>query len=78
MMDTSTHSLSCLFAQLGLPNKPEDIEAFLVRHGPLPQAEILANAEIWTESQKTFLHEAFKHDSDWSDVVDELNLRLRD
>jgi len=78
MLDTSIHSLSGLFAQLGLPNSPAEIQSFIDRHKPLPQAEPLANAAIWNLSQATFLREAIAKDSDWAEVVDELNLLLRD
>lgn len=78
MLDTSAHSLSGLFAQLGLPNGPKEIEAFIQRHHPLPQAEPLAKAAFWTEAQAAFLRDAIANDSDWAEVVDELNLLLRD
>jgi len=78
MLDTSVHSLSGLFAQLGLPNSQSDIEQFIQRHYPLPQAEPLANAEFWNESQAAFLRDAIVNDADWAEVVDELNVLLRD
>lgn len=78
MLDTSIHSLSGLFAQLGLPNSKKDIEAFIQKHRPLPQAEPLSKASFWTESQAAFLRDAIINDSDWAEVVDELNLLLRD
>lgn len=78
MFDTSIHSLSDLFAQLGLPNSAQEIETFIQRHHPLPQAEPLANAAFWSESQAAFLREAITNNSDWAEVVDELNMLLRD
>jgi hypothetical protein len=78
MLDTSHHRLRDLFAQLGLPNSPSDIEAFVLRHRPLPQAEPLYKAKCWNESQSAFLRDAISNDSDWAEVVDELNLLLRD
>jgi hypothetical protein len=78
MLDTSVYSLSGLFAQLGLPNSESDIEQFIKRYYPLPQAEPLANAAFWTESQATFLREALANDAEWAEVVDELNILLRD
>lgn len=78
MLDTSTHSLSGLFAQLGLPNSREDIDAFIRQHHPLPQAEPLVKASFWTEAQAAFLSEAIISDADWAVVVDELNVLLRD
>lgn len=78
MLDTSTHSLSGLFAQLGLPNSAGDIESFIRHHSPLPQAEPLCKAKIWNEAQAAFLYEAIMNDSDWTAVVDKLNLLMRD
>ena len=67
-----------LFAKLGLPNSPADIDAFIERHRPLPQAEPLSKAGFWTEEQAAFLREARQPYSDWEEVVDELNCLLRD
>lgn len=78
MLDTSIYSLSGLFAQLGLPNSPGEIQQFITTHKPLPQAEPLANASFWTPSQASFLREALINDSDWAEIVDELNVLLRD
>lgn len=78
MLDTSNHRLADLFAQLGLPNSPKDIEAFVRRHRPLPQAELLSQASFWNPSQAAFLRDAIRQDSVWAEVVDELNLLLRD
>jgi Protein of unknown function (DUF2789) len=72
------YTLSDLFAKLGLPNSPDDIEAFIEKHRPLPQAEPLANAVFWTQEQAKFLREARQEYSDWAEVVDELNCLLRD
>lgn len=78
MLDTSVHSMACLFAQLGLPNESHEIQRFIDTHKPLPQAEPLANAGFWNLSQATFLREAIAKDSDWAEIVDELNVLLRD
>jgi hypothetical protein len=72
------YSLKDLFAKLGLPNSDSDIEAFIERYRPLPQAEPLANASFWTPEQAAFLREARQPYSDWEEVVDELNCLLRD
>ncbi|MES2673160.1 MAG: DUF2789 domain-containing protein [Pseudomonadota bacterium] len=72
------YTLKDLFAKLGLPNSPSDIDAFIKRHHPLPQAEPLANASFWTPEQAAFLREARQPYSDWEEVVDELNCLLRD
>lgn len=78
MLDTSVHSMSGLFAQLGLPNAPHEIQQFVDTHRPLPQAEPLASATCWTPSQADFLRDAIAKDSDWAEIVDELNVLLRD
>jgi hypothetical protein len=72
------YTLKELFAKLGLPNSPSDIDAFIKRHHPLPQAAPLANASFWTPEQAAFLREARQPYSDWEEVVDELNCLLRD
>jgi hypothetical protein len=72
------YTLKDLFAKLGLPNSPSDIDAFIERHRPLPQAEPLANAGFWTTEQAAFLRAARQPYSDWEEVVDELNCLLRD
>ena len=72
------YSLKDLFAKLGLPNSESDIEAFIQRYRPLPQAEPLAAATVWTAEQAAFLREARQPYSDWAEIVDELNCLLRD
>jgi hypothetical protein len=72
------YSLKDLFEKLGLPSSDAEIEAFIERHRPLPQAEPLADARCWTPEQAAFLREARQPYSDWAEVVDELNCLLRD
>lgn len=43
-MQPPIHSLPALFKQLGLPNEPRDIEAFVSSHGPLKAEIALADA----------------------------------
>jgi len=74
-MDTSKHTLSTLFAQLGLDNSPEQIQAFVRRH-QLSAGMELAEAPFWSQAQASFLREAWRADSDWSDTIDELNKLL--
>lgn len=78
MLDTSTHTLSGLFAQLGLPNSNSEIEKFIAQHRPIAQAEPLSKADFWNAAQAQFLRDAVLSDSDWAVVVDELNVALRD
>ncbi len=76
-MDTSKHDMPNLFLQLGLANKAEDIEAFIQNHKPLANHVSLDQAEFWTESQAVFLRESKSDDSDWCELVDELDISLR-
>ena len=43
-MDTSLHDLPALFAQLGLPNAPHEINDFIARHRPLAEAQAFCDA----------------------------------
>jgi hypothetical protein len=76
-MDTSQHSMHNLFEQLGLPSSEQDVEQFIRIHRLFSQDIQLDQATFWTPVQAAFLREAIEDDSDWSEVVDELNTRLR-
>jgi hypothetical protein len=76
-MESQIHTLANLFAQLGLPNEPAAIDAFISTHAPLPDAVPLAEAAFWTPTQAAFLRAEIAEDADWSAVVDSLNLQLR-
>jgi hypothetical protein len=75
-MDTSTHTFSALFEQLGLPSDKDSIEQFIRTHQLFSQEVPLHEASFWTESQAAFLQDAISSDSDWAEVVDELNNSL--
>lgn len=77
-MHTPAYSMNTLFAQLGLDSSDEAIEAFLQEHGPLPADMALPDAPFWNDAQRKLLQEAVAVDSDWSEVVDQLNAGLRD
>ena len=77
-MQAPTHSLSALFKQLGLTDDPAAIDRFIKQHSPLPQGCQLADAPFWDKSQADFLREEILEDADWAEVVDQLNLMLRD
>ncbi|QZA79971.1 DUF2789 domain-containing protein [Deefgea piscis] len=70
-MDTNTHTLAVLFAQLGLPNQPQDIEQFLAAHH-LPSGVPIAQASFWSNSQAAFLREALEQDAEWAESIDVL------
>lgn len=76
-MDKSNHLFSDLFAQLGLPADEPAIRQFLVTHTPLAADIDLPDAPFWTESQAAFLREEILEDADWAELVDQLNLALR-
>lgn len=76
-VDTSTHNLTTLFAQLGLPNEDQDIDRFIDAHRELRSTEALDEASFWNAAQAAFLREAIQEDSDWAEVVDQLDARLR-
>jgi len=71
-MDTGHHTLSTLFAQLGLDSEPAAITKFISEHR-LPPGTELAKAPYWNQAQASFIQEAWRADSDWCDVIDELN-----
>jgi hypothetical protein len=75
-MEKPQHTLSDLFAQLGLPASPEDIDDFVTSHFPLPGGGRLADAPFWTTGQAAFLREEILDDADWAEVIDQLNERL--
>lgn len=72
----SNHTLSDLFAQLGLPSDPAGIEEFIAAHRPLEQGVALYRAPFWSNAQRTFLKEEIIEDADWALAIDELNTRL--
>jgi hypothetical protein len=76
-MEHSFHSFSELFKQLGLGSSDKEIEGFLREHTPLPTRTLLSDAPFWSPAQAAFLREAREFDSDWSEVVDALNVALR-
>lgn len=77
-MEHPFHSFSELFKQLGLGSRYEEIEDFLSEHVPLPPGVLLSEAPFWSPAQAAFLREARDSDSDWSEVVDALNVALRE
>ena len=76
-MDTSDHTLQALFLQLGLPHQLEDIQSFIERRKGLSAAIPLEEADFWSPSQAAFLREAIEQDSDWCEIVNQLDSDLR-
>lgn len=75
-MNAQIHTMSNLFAQLGLPADEAAIEDFIARHRPLDNDIALYRAPFWSASQRAFLKEEIIEDADWAGVIDELNRRL--
>jgi hypothetical protein len=71
------HSMTCLFAQLGLPSEPSAIETFIELNSPLGRDVRLHEAFFWTSSQAEFLHEQIQYDADWAVIIDKLDSGLR-
>lgn len=76
-MDRSQHTLNTLFDQLGLPSENAEIERFITMHRPLPAEVRLQDAALWDASQSRFLEEGLEDDSDWAEIIDELDALLR-
>lgn len=74
-MDTSSHDLSNLFAQLGLEGDPAAIHAFAQTH-QIDAHVPITEATFWTAAQMRFLKDCYLQDSDWVPVVDDLNVLL--
>jgi hypothetical protein len=76
-MQSPVHSIESLFEQLGLDSSQQAIDAFIVKHSPLPARVKLHEAEFWNKSQQTFLRQTIKEDADWAEIVDQFDARLR-
>ena len=76
-MDTSPHTLEGLFDQLGLDSWEEAIQRFIDDHGDLDWDIPIAEAPFWTPGQREFLRDAVANDSDWAEIVDQLDNLLR-
>ncbi len=77
-MSPHYHQFCELFAQLGLPADVPSIAAFIQSHSPLPPATRLEDAPFWTPPQAELLRENLQEDADWAELVDQLNLALRE
>jgi len=75
-MESSMHSLSNLFAQLGLLSDEFAIQRFIKTHSTLSTNILISEAPIWAPAQSSFLREEILNDSDWAEVIDQLNAKL--
>lgn len=76
-MTPMNHSFSELFAQLGLPDHPEEIRHFIWKHSPLDPDLRIDEAPFWTPAQAGLLREELAANADWAQLVDQLNAALR-
>jgi len=75
-VDTSRHTIQCLFKQLGLASSDAAIEYF-VQINHLPKDIPLDHAACCDAGQAQFIRESLDLDSDWSEIVDQLDAMLR-
>jgi hypothetical protein len=75
-MDTSSHTIYTLFQQLGLPSSDTAIESFILNNH-LGKDIPLQSAAFWSAGQAQFIQEALAEDSDWAEIVDQLDAQLR-
>jgi hypothetical protein len=75
-VDTSNHNMKTLFEQLGLSSNEVAIENFIYNNH-MGKDIPLDHAAFWNAGQAQFIREALDQDSDWSEVVDQLDARLR-
>ncbi len=54
-MDRSSHTLACLFAQLGLNNSDEQITQFIEQNRGIADEVVIYEATIWNSAQASFL-----------------------
>jgi len=76
-MEHNHTDMSDLFAQLGLSSDEQSIAEFTQNNGGLPAEVKLENADIWTKQQADFLRSALVEDSEWAELIDQLNVMLR-
>ncbi|MCT8987148.1 DUF2789 domain-containing protein [Shewanella phaeophyticola] len=76
-MDTTENDLSHLFQQLGLGHKPQEINDFISQN-KLAKHTLLIDAPCWNSSQCAFLKEALMEDAQWSEVIDQLDVMMRE
>lgn len=65
-----------LFAQLGLPSEPAQVQAFIDQHRGLAGGLRLEDAPFWSAPQAQLLRELIAEDADGAELVDQLNQAL--
>ncbi|RDL43094.1 DUF2789 domain-containing protein [Marinomonas piezotolerans] len=74
-METHPHTIEALFEQLGLD--AGSIDQFIADQAPIPSHMKLWDAPCWSASQAKVLQQMKDEDADWSDVVDQLDVMMR-
>ena len=77
-MESPRHTINSLFEQLGLSASDEAIAAFIAAEDNIPAPVPLYDGAMWNASQSALLREAVADDADWAEVVDQLDVLLRD
>ncbi|KUI97861.1 DUF2789 domain-containing protein [Vibrio sp. MEBiC08052] len=77
-MEISQHDVTDLFEQLGLGSSPEEIKYFVNNHRHTQDSTPIHEASFWTASQSAFLKQAIEEDANWVELVDQLDVMLRD
>ena len=75
-MESPTHNMSQLFAQLGQPCDASEIATFIAEGRPLAGHIRLDEAVFWSASQALLLREAIGDDADWAEIAEALNSEL--
>lgn len=76
-MESNIHSMTNLFAQLGLPSTTESIQNFISSNSPIPGHIALHDAPFWSHTQSLFLRDKVLEDADWCGVINKLDVALR-
>lgn len=76
-MNVDPPTLNALFGQLGLPSDEDAIDAFIEKNRGLNSKVRLEDAPFWSAAQSSFIRSALLEDSEWAEVIDQLNSRLR-
>ncbi len=77
-MEMHQHGIEELFEQLGLGSSPKEIKEFVNTHRHKRDSAPIHEASFWSSSQSAFLKQAIEQDADWAELVDQLDVMLRD
>ena len=75
MDNINHHQFKELFDQLGLESTEDAINQF-IENNALSDQEKLENAHFLNKNQKKFIKDELENDSDWCEIIDELNAAL--